>query len=188
MLYKPNTISIIYKNTFFTSFTFATLNIFWLDSFNSMIFNSLSLIDCCVFFTFLCFSNLSAFIQTHFIQILQNIQNLSRWTNNNPVLIIEPGVGKTAIWKGLLQPKVKKYKLIELEMGALIIVAQYRGQFERRLKTVLKEVKANCIQVISLFPFFSRLFIRLFCSFYSYKVNKTSYNSLSAAYLANRLL
>ncbi|ELP92342.1 hypothetical protein EIN_123130, partial [Entamoeba invadens IP1] len=38
-----------------------------------------------------------------------NIQNLSRWTNNNPVLIIEPGVDKTAIWKGLLQPKVKKF-------------------------------------------------------------------------------
>ncbi|ELP92341.1 Hypothetical protein EIN_123020, partial [Entamoeba invadens IP1] len=73
MLYKPNTISIIYKNTFFTSFTLASLNIFWLDSFNSMIFNLLSLIDCCVFFTFFVFFQFkSAFIQKlNFIQILQ---------------------------------------------------------------------------------------------------------------------
>ena len=74
---------------------------------------------------------------------------LSRKTKNNPVLIGEPGVGKTAIIEGLAQRIVKgdvpaslKGKTIwELDMGALIAGAKYRGEFEERLKAVLKEVK-----------------------------------------------
>ena len=80
------------------------------------------------------------------------IEILSRKTKNNPVLIGEPGVGKTAICEGLAQriyhdevPEgLKNKKLIELDMGALIAGAKYRGEFEERLKGVLKQVqKAN---------------------------------------------
>ena len=74
---------------------------------------------------------------------------LSRKTKNNPVLIGEPGVGKTAIVEGLASRIIKgdvpnslKNKTIwELDMGALIAGAKYRGEFEERLKAVLKEVK-----------------------------------------------
>ena len=74
---------------------------------------------------------------------------LSRKTKNNPVLIGEPGVGKTAIVEGLAQRIIKgdvpnnlKDKTIwELDMGALVAGAKYRGEFEERLKAVLKEVK-----------------------------------------------
>lgn len=73
---------------------------------------------------------------------------LSRRTKNNPVLIGEPGVGKTAIVEGLAQrivrgdvPENLKCKLISLDMGALVAGAKYRGEFEERLKSVLKEVK-----------------------------------------------
>ena len=77
------------------------------------------------------------------------IQILSRKTKNNPVLIGEPGVGKTAIvegiaWrimKGDVPLSLKDKKLIELDMGALIAGAKYRGEFEERLKAVLEEVK-----------------------------------------------
>ena len=76
---------------------------------------------------------------------------LSRKTKNNPVLIGDPGVGKTAIVEGLAQRIIKgdvpnslKNKTIwELDMGALIAGAKYRGEFEERLKTVLKEVKES---------------------------------------------
>lgn len=82
-------------------------------------------------------------------EIRRVIQILSRKTKNNPVLIGEPGVGKTAIvegiaWrimKGDVPLSLKDKKLIELDMGSLIAGAKYRGEFEERLKAVLEEVK-----------------------------------------------
>ncbi len=81
-------------------------------------------------------------------QIRRVIQVLSRRTKNNPVLIGEPGVGKTAIVEGLAQrivrgdvPEGLKHKrIVGLDMGALVAGAKYRGEFEERLKAVLKEV------------------------------------------------
>ena len=82
-------------------------------------------------------------------EIRRVIQILSRKTKNNPVLIGEPGVGKTAIVEGIawrimngdVPFGLKEKKLIELDMGALIAGAKYRGEFEERLKAVLNEVK-----------------------------------------------
>ena len=81
-------------------------------------------------------------------EIRRTVQILSRRTKNNPVLIGEPGVGKTAIAEGLAQrivagdvpQSLKDRKLISLDMGALIAGAKFRGEFEVRLKAVLKEV------------------------------------------------
>lgn len=89
-------------------------------------------------------------------EIRRVIQVLSRRTKNNPVLIGEPGVGKTAIAEGLALRIVKKdvpdniqnKKLMSLDMGALIAGAKYRGEFEDRLKAVIKEVTASEGQVI----------------------------------------
>jgi ATP-dependent Clp protease ATP-binding subunit ClpB len=89
-------------------------------------------------------------------EIRRVIQVLSRRTKNNPVLIGEPGVGKTAIAEGLAQRIVsgdvpeglKSRRVLALDLGALLAGAQYRGQFEERLKSVLKEVTRSEGQVI----------------------------------------
>jgi ATP-dependent Clp protease ATP-binding subunit ClpB len=89
-------------------------------------------------------------------EIRRTIQILSRRTKNNPVLIGEPGVGKTAIAEGLAQriisgdvpQSLRDRKLIALDMGALIAGAKYRGEFEERLKAVLKEVTDSKGQLI----------------------------------------
>ena len=89
-------------------------------------------------------------------EVRRTIQILARRTKNNPVLIGQPGVGKTAIVEGLAQriingdvPKVLAHKsLLSLDMGALVAGAKYRGEFEERLKAVLKEVQSRDGEVI----------------------------------------
>jgi ATP-dependent Clp protease ATP-binding subunit ClpB len=89
-------------------------------------------------------------------EIRRTLQVLTRRTKNNPVLIGEPGVGKTAIAEGIairivqgdVPENLKDTTLIALDMGALIAGAQYRGQFEERLKSVLKEVQDSNGKVI----------------------------------------
>ena len=89
-------------------------------------------------------------------EIRRVMQVLSRRTKNNPVLIGEPGVGKTAIVEGIAQrivhgdvpESLKNKRLVSLDMGALVAGAKYRGEFEDRLKAVLKEVEGAAGQII----------------------------------------
>ncbi|MDQ0458462.1 ATP-dependent chaperone ClpB [Rhizobium paknamense] len=89
-------------------------------------------------------------------EIRRTIQVLSRRTKNNPVLIGEPGVGKTAIAEGLalrivngdVPESLKDKKLMALDMGALIAGAKYRGEFEERLKAVLSEIQAENGEIV----------------------------------------
>jgi ATP-dependent Clp protease ATP-binding subunit ClpB len=89
-------------------------------------------------------------------EIRRTIQILSRRTKNNPILLGEPGVGKTAIAEGLAQriisgdvpATLQNRKLLTLDMGALVAGAKYRGEFEERLKAVLNEVQAAEGQIV----------------------------------------
>ena len=89
-------------------------------------------------------------------EIRRTIQVLARRTKNNPVLIGEPGVGKTAIVEGLAQriirgdvpESLKDKRLLSLDLGALVAGAKYRGEFEERLKAVLQEISAAAGEVV----------------------------------------
>ena len=89
-------------------------------------------------------------------EIRDVVRILSRKTKNNPVLIGEPGVGKTAIVEGLAQrivagdvpSSLKNKRIWELDLGALVAGAKYRGEFEERLKAVLKEIKDSDGEII----------------------------------------
>ena len=91
-------------------------------------------------------------------EIRNVVRILSRKTKNNPVLIGEPGVGKTAVVEGLAQrivkgdvpDSLKDKKLFALDMGSLVAGAKYRGEFEERLKAVLEEIKASDGQILLL--------------------------------------
>src|SRR5204862_2708243 len=89
-------------------------------------------------------------------EIRRTIQVLSRRTKNNPVLIGEPGVGKTAIVEGLalriingdVPESLKDKRLLSLDLGALVAGAKYRGEFEERLKAVLAEITSAAGEIV----------------------------------------
>ncbi|WAL96781.1 ATP-dependent chaperone ClpB [Streptomyces sp. Je 1-369] len=90
-------------------------------------------------------------------EIRRVVQVLSRRTKNNPVLIGEPGVGKTAVVEGLAQrivkgdvpESLKNKRLVSLDLGAMVAGAKYRGEFEERLKSVLSEIKESDGQIVT---------------------------------------
>ncbi|MEP6762426.1 MAG: ATP-dependent Clp protease ATP-binding subunit, partial [Sporichthyaceae bacterium] len=90
-------------------------------------------------------------------EIRRVVQVLSRRTKNNPVLIGEPGVGKTAVVEGLAQriiagdvpDSLKNKRLVALDLGAMVAGAKYRGEFEERLRAVLDEIKSSAGQVVT---------------------------------------
>ena len=90
-------------------------------------------------------------------EIRRVVQVLSRRTKNNPVLIGEPGVGKTAVVEGLAQriiagdvpDSLKNKRLVALDLGAMVAGAKYRGEFEERLRAVLDDIKASDGQIVT---------------------------------------